>query len=251
MGRVPRGRRVLSYQAPFFGELYRETTRPFLTDAMTRAEVAYLREHLSDAPAGPVLDLGCGHGRHLKGLALDGTVTWLGIDRDEAGLQEVLARCPAVLGDLASLPFQTGSLGACFAWYSTLSLFEDDDLARVLASVRRVLRPGGLLITQGVPKAHAAGRAAEVFRQTLPDGRRLEDECSWDPTTRRDKGRRTLFRTDGTVLSAEYFVRCFEPEEWTERLERAGFAPRWVHGGVVETQFTPRSRELIVGAQRD
>ena len=69
--------------AAWFGELYLETTAPLLTPGLTRAEAAVIASLLRLAPGERVLDLGCGHGRHLAALAGRGLGLW-GVDLEEA-----------------------------------------------------------------------------------------------------------------------------------------------------------------------
>ncbi len=60
---------TISTEGPkgFFGELYLRSTRPFQPASVTEAESRYLGERLREAGTqGLVLDLGCGHGRHLR-----------------------------------------------------------------------------------------------------------------------------------------------------------------------------------------
>jgi len=116
---------------PFFGELYLRTTRPFLSDEVTEAEGAYLRQvFAAHAPQGPLIDLGCGHGRHLP--LLTGTRPVFGVDRDLLSLTEAKLVRPVVRADLMELPFRDGSLAGAWAWYNSICTFADLDFARVL-----------------------------------------------------------------------------------------------------------------------
>jgi len=55
---------------PFFGELYLRSTRPFLPEDVTRAEADYLSRAFNGVRvSGGVMDVGCGHGRHLSQLS--------------------------------------------------------------------------------------------------------------------------------------------------------------------------------------
>src|SRR5690606_2619527 len=72
---------------PFFGELYLRSTRPFLPDDVTRAEGDYLTRAFNRVEVpGPLADIGCGHGRHLKELRTERLV--VGVDFDPLSLSE-------------------------------------------------------------------------------------------------------------------------------------------------------------------
>jgi SAM-dependent methyltransferase len=90
-----------------------------------------------------MLDVGCGTGGILKVLAGRGTI--VGIDRDdlalrfcrEKGLDDV------VRGSALQLPFASGSFDVCVM----MDVLEHvDDEGALLAEVRRVLQPGGVVI---------------------------------------------------------------------------------------------------------
>jgi ubiquinone/menaquinone biosynthesis C-methylase UbiE len=106
-------------------------------------------------PGWTVLDAGCGGGAFLHWLAelVTGRGRVLGVDLAPDNVAAARARvaqpdfaAPATLtvGDLAGLPFDDASVDA--AWCAnTVQYLDDDTLRRVLAELRRVLRPGGRL----------------------------------------------------------------------------------------------------------
>jgi len=102
--------------------------------------------------AGPVLELGCGTGRVSVPLARAG-VDLVGIDRSAPMLDRLrtasaragaLGHVHAVRGDIRALPFAARRFSMLLAPYGILqSLLADRDLIATLASVARVLTPGG------------------------------------------------------------------------------------------------------------
>jgi len=94
------------------------------------------------AGSGTVADLGCGAGRYLEQLG----EAVVGVDATAAMLSLARARGhPLVRADLESLPFADGALAGAFARHSYLHL-PKARFAGALAEVRRVLRPGALLL---------------------------------------------------------------------------------------------------------
>lgn len=233
----------------FFGELYLRSTLPFLSEAVTAREVDYLSRAFADV-SGPVVDLGCGHGRHAARLNGEGALAGrvVGLERDALSLRLRRPGFPVVRGDLRALPFQAGALGGAYAWYSTLFAFSDAEHVQILREVARVLRPGGRLVFQTVPYERLAQSPGAAFRERLPDGSLLEEESRFDATRGRDVGQRQLTLPDGRVLRAAYAIRYYPLAELERLLESTGFSMTWVHGGLEGGPMTSESTDLIVGA---
>jgi SAM-dependent methyltransferase len=215
--------------------------------------VEYLAYAFADVPGPePVVDLGCGHGRHASRLNGPGPLSGrvIGLELDPLALAMRRPGFPAVRGDLRALPFREGSLAGAYAWYSTLFAFSDEEHVHILREVARVLRPGGRLVFQTVPYERLAESPGAAFRRALPDGSLLEEESRFDAATGRDAGRRTLTLPDGRCLGASYSIRYYPLAELTGLLESTGFSMAWVHGGLDGEPPAPRAADLIVGAER-
>jgi SAM-dependent methyltransferase len=236
----------------FFGELYLRSTQPFLSPEITAREVAYLQRCFAGLTLpGPVVDLGCGHGRHAAPLNASGPLEGrvVGLDLDPYSLSHRAPGFPAVRGDLRALPFQRGSLAGAYAWYSSLFSFSDTEHRVILQEVARCLRPGALLVFQTVPYERLREQPAAAFQRTLPDGSLLEEESHFDPSTGLDHGSRRLTLPDGRVLSGIYTIRYYPLADLTQLLESTGLAAKWVHGSLEGEPLSSTSTDLIVGAE--
>lgn len=96
---------------------------------------------------GPVLDLGCGDGRHLARLAAAGHPA-LGLDLSPHLLLAARGNLPPevslVRGDMRSLPLAAGSVGGVLSLFTAFGYFGTLAHNRpVVAEVARVLEPGG------------------------------------------------------------------------------------------------------------
>jgi SAM-dependent methyltransferase len=90
----------------------------------------------------PVLDLGCGRGYWMEHMATRG-IAAVGIEHDPARAALAGRYGPVVCGDGARLPLADASVSLVWCLHVLHHLPAPD---RVLAEVRRVLRPGGTLV---------------------------------------------------------------------------------------------------------
>lgn len=101
---------------------------------------------LPGAGGAPVLDLGCGDGRHLEPLATAGLAV-VGLDLSAPLLRAARSRpgsLPLVRGDMRTLPFADGRFAAVLSLFTAFGYFGPDSGDReVVAGIARVLAPGG------------------------------------------------------------------------------------------------------------
>ena len=108
---------------------------------------------------GPVLDVGCGPG-HVARYLHDRGVTAVGLDLVPAMAAEARGRHPdvgIVVADLQRLPIPDRRAAGVVAFYSLIHLARPA-LAPAARELRRVLRPGGVLLVAvhaGVGDVHA------------------------------------------------------------------------------------------------
>lgn len=227
--------------SPFFGELYLRSTRPFLSEAVTAAEARFIRTNL---PEGRLLDLGCGHGRHLE------HVPAFGVDRDPLSLTEAKQFGPVARADFRAIPFRDRAFDGAWCWYNSLGTFEDDQVPLILAELARVVAPGGTLVVQGSHLDRAVEQPEAGFDGPLPDGSHLKEKAVFNPQKRRDEIVRQLTLPDGRVLEAPFFIRYYDLEEWRGLLAEAGFDAAWWVGGLDGAPLDDSSTDVIVGAKR-
>ncbi len=256
-GRHPQGWEGWDQYAPFYDW---ENAR-----TVGRRDVAFWRRVALRA-AGPVLELGCGTGRVSLPLAKAG-VDLVGIDRSAAMLQRAVRRRRSaargarpvvfVRGDIRALPFASRQFSLVLAPYGVLqSLLADRDLRSTLASVRRVLTPGGTFGIDLVPdvpnwreydnRVQLRGRAAAGSHLTLIESVRQDPRRHLTTFVQRYVERRAGARREHRF---QLRFRTLSVRQMTQRLERAGFALHAVLGDYRGRAWDQRSDVWIILAR--
>lgn len=232
----------------WFGEDYLDVYTHRDEAEAARAVELLLTETTLD-PDDRVLDLACGAGRHLSLLREAGPAA-TGLDLSLPLLRRARdrgARGGVVQGDMRALPFADAAFTAVVQYFTSFGYFDTrEEDRRVLAEVRRVLRPGGSFLLDFLD-------AARVRDELVP-----EDERQRDGRTVRQR----RWIEDGTVVKrieieredespAVYHerVRLYEPEELAVMLSGAGLAPRSRYGDYDGSGFRrgESPRLLILG----
>ncbi len=210
---------------------------------------AIIRE-LEIGPGDRVLDLCCGHGRHLKAFAKHG-IGALGVD-----LSRTLLRCAEkacggkiVCADMRALPFPGGADGFSVVvnFFTSFGYFSSDEenlgAARELA---RVLRPGGRFCLD-LMNADSTIRSLVPLTERNAGPFRVIESRSHDALRRRIEKQIELHDTrTGTIQCYHESVRAFSPEEIESLLHLAGLrVERWL-GDFHGAAYSPTSERMIV-----
>jgi len=204
---------------------------------------------------GPVLELGCGTGRVTRPLAKAG-IDIVGIDRSAP----MLARARhqrLVRGDIRTLPFPAASFEMVIAPYGILqSLLRPRDMSATLASVARVVKPGGTFGIDLVPdvpnwreyrdrvqlRGRSGGAHLTLVESVSQDRRRRL--TTFEQTYIERRGRRKREHT------FELTFRTLTVPQMTRQLERAGFSVNTVLGDYRGRPWDARADVWIILAER-
>lgn len=228
-----------------FGELY-----PLVYPHRDVAEAARVASRLAPLvkTARPMLDVACGNGRYMCALAAGGVDVY-GVDLSEFLLGEAVKNGldgRVVCGDMRELPFGAGVFGSAINMFTSFGYFDiDDDNARALREIGRVLHAGGVFVLDFI-------NAERVRRVVAPRSQRTVGATGIDE-------QREL-SADGRVLTKRVHVRWpdRDPVEYVERLRlysreelaamlfAAGFAVREMHGDYALGAFDADTSERTI-----
>ncbi len=125
--------------------------------------------------AAAVLDYGCGQGRLCGELAQQGYRHLIGVDSSGAMIAAAQRAHPGIdfrVVDGALLPFADGQFDAILLFAVLTCIASDRAQRQLLAGLRRVLRPGGLLLVSDYPLQTDARNVAryEAFARETESG---------------------------------------------------------------------------------
>lgn len=204
--------------------------------------VATLLRAAPDLACGPVLDLGCGTGRHLRVLRRTNPLA-LGMDLSAAllDLGRGELRGSLVRGDMRALPFRDRGLRGVCMWFTPFGYFSDEANMAFVRELGRVIAPGGILLLDYLNAAHLKAHLVpeDVIERS---GLRVHSLRTQDGD--RVVKRMRIERLDsGAVREVSESVRVYRPEELVALLAAAGFGVRGAfgdYGGGPHSDSAPR-----------
>lgn len=236
----------------FFGHHYLETYQPVLTPERTVREADFIVNTLSLPAGSTILDLCCGHGRHLIELTGRG-YTMIGLDLDpfflDTARQEAERRGLEVqleLRDMRDIPF-VEEFDAVINMFTSFGYLEsDEEDQKVLDGVARALKPGGLFLMELMHRDCLARMFQPRGWYETEAGLKVLEQRGFDPLTGRNDVRVITIYPDGAVKEAHHSVRIYTLTELARMLTSAGLQVEATYGGTDGSPFTLESRRLIV-----
>jgi len=212
-----------------FGDDYLWFYEEFLTEERSQLDTDEIISLLGLSEPASILDAPCGHGRISNRLASSGhqvsgvDLSSLFLDRARHDAQALGVEVDYRRGDLRSLPVD-GPFDAVVCWFTSFGYFDDAGNIEVLQEFARVLRPGGVLLIEGLNhdgfvRNFTPAPAASVVEK---GDDLLADVTSFNPIAGRLETERTV-RRSGAVRRLNYSVRLPTVPELDAWLAAAGF----------------------------
>jgi len=222
-------------------------------EADVRALIALIAPKKQD----PLLDLGCGTGRHLVALQRAGFQTLVGLDLSSDLLAIAAERLRPIASesarlirvDMRNIPYES-YFATVLSLFTSFGYFEQDEAnMAVLRAVERALRPGGQLLLDHLNRAHVRANLVPSETQEL-DGRHLHFRRGVTTDGRRVKKTTRVVEQDGTVKVFHESVRMYTLDEMEEMLSKAGFLNVRSYGSLLGDAYSLESPRLVLVAEK-
>jgi 23S rRNA (guanine745-N1)-methyltransferase len=190
----------------------------------------------SEAP-GVVLDVGCGDGRHTRGLEA-GVIAGADVSRRAVALAARAHRSGwYAVASAADLPVATAAIDVGLAVFGPV----------VPAELARVVRPGGAVLAAHPGPSHLAALRALVYADARPHEVKppLRDAPEWFEPAGAERLTFAVVAADAAVLTDLFAMtpyRWHAPPDMAERLADAAREPFATAADVVITTYRRRSR---------
>ena len=230
---------------------------PHRDDAEAQADVEAIIELIDPPKDEPLLDLGCGAGRHLVVLHSAGFRHIVGLDLS-AELLEIAAQrltkagaegIKLVNADMAHIPYEE-HFGTVLSLFTSFGYFErDEENVTVFAAVRKAALPGGRFLIDymnrdwvianlvGQEEKDVAGRRVRIERRLTAGRRRVEK------TTR-------VLGPEGEEKTYHESVRLYSPLDVEQMLEAEGFVNVRRYGSLRGAPHRSESPRLILVGEK-
>jgi len=237
------------------------------TQTLGRRDVPFWRRLASKA-RGRVLELGCGTGRVSMPLARAG-IDLVGVDRSAPMLERArrrITKAPSrhitkslrlVRGDIRQLPFEDQTFPMVLAPYGILqSLIRPRDLKATLASVARVIAPGGTFgidLVPDVPKWREYQNRVQLRGRAGGAQLTLIESVRQDPKRHLTTFEQKYVERRGSRTREHRFdltFRTLSVPQMMQQLERAGFTVDAVLGDYGGRPWDDRADVWIIVARR-
>jgi len=248
-----KGKEVPWYKE-FFGQGYLDSYE--FAPERTPKEVDFVEEVLALPQGSRIVDLCCGHGRHLVVLAargyemvgLDLDPLFLELAREELDRRGLKARL--IHADMREIPLK-GEVHAVINLFTSFGYFEDDEEdMKVLQGVAGALKPGGKFLIDTMSRDGLVRIFQPRGWYETEGGFRVLQRREFDLLTGRNYVEIFRIAPDGSEEQVWHSWRAYTLTELAKMLERAGLAIKETYGGYDGSPYGLESRRMMVLAEK-
>ncbi len=224
--------------------------------AYVKKEVAFIKRVLGLSKGAKILDLCCGHGRHLLPLAKVGyRMTGQGLSQkalkilnDNAKKQKLDVRI--VRSDMRRIPFEN-EFDAVINMFTAFGYLENDrEDFKVLKQVAKALKPGGKFLIDLTPKDWILNNYQP--KSWMKEGKYvILEERTYNPKTSRNLVKNEVIDGRGRRYKFINDLRLYSLDELKSQLQRAGLKIIDAFGDLYSGEkYKKTSKRLIVLAEK-
>ncbi len=224
----------------------------------TDRQVNFIARALKLRVGAHVLDLCCGLGRHAKGLAATHGLYVTGLDLSKEYLELARTRfrhdnVEYVEGDMREIGM-VGKFDAVINMFTSFGFFEEDaENQKVLNSVAKALKPGGLFLLDVENKFYFVAVSVlrdRKFKVDTAPGEWIECEHSYDMIKERERMSANMYREGNLVFRTGYDIRLYSISELSQMIAKAGMKIENIWGDYDMSNCDATSRRVILLARK-
>ncbi|MBU2544999.1 class I SAM-dependent methyltransferase [Patescibacteria group bacterium] len=247
--------KVKKWYNDFFDDYYLRSYKDIVSEERTLQEVGFIEKSLKLSQKSRILDLCCGHGRHLIELAKRGYImtgqdlarNFLKIATETAKKNDVKVKF--ICGDMRHIPFH-GEFDAIFNIFTSFGYLENDEEDfKVIKQVANSLKIGGKFLLD------IRNRDWILANFQYKDWRIIDDlvileERHLDSSFKKVITKVTYIEKGKIGKITEHSARLYALSNIQSMFKKAGLSIQKVYGGLDFKRHTIKSQRTIIIASK-